>query len=273
MAYKHFSNGMPDDLLHYAPQSSNMANSCGAPDNDYTESKDKWLGFYSLAGIDVPAWAPGSDVEISVTITADHGGQSWVMLSCADTITEDGPWTYLERAADDRDHHYMPSSPHIYAWPESEIQARHNSILKAKWSVPSNFSCPGGRGVGRWLWKTGNTCNDNLNVNTKKTEPFELDEFKKLNDAFGKDTMPTCSGGGFDNEYFITCFDFSDGSSPTPAPPPVPPEDAQCCFSRWGALNGCGSYPSGGSGGLCNTDWTHKCVADGDCKSGDGLLV
>lgn len=267
MAYKHFSNGMPDDPLRWSPQSSNGPNSCGAWNSEYTESKDAWLSFYALADIDVPAWAPGTDIETQVTITADHGGQSWVMISCADNITEEGPWTYLERATGDRDHHYLPSSPHIYAWPKDEITQQFGGVLKAKWAVPSDFSCPGGRGVGRWVWKTGNTCNDNMNLNTKKTEPFNLTEFKKLNDAQSKSTMPTCSGGGFQNEYFITCFDFSDGSTPAPTPPPAPPADATCCWSKWGALNGCGNYPSGASGGHCNTGWATKCTQDGDCKN------
>jgi hypothetical protein len=117
MAYSHYSSGMPDDPLRYSPQSSNGPNSCGAWDSDYAESKDTWQYFYALAGLDVPVWAPGADIEMKVKITADHGGQSWVMLSCADNVTEAGPWTYLERAASDRGHHYLPSSPHIYAWP------------------------------------------------------------------------------------------------------------------------------------------------------------
>merc|ERR1719199_245713 len=102
------------------------------------EPKEKWLSFYALAGIDVPIWAPGTDIETQIKITADHGGQSWVMLSCADTPSETDHWTYLARAADDRDHHYMPSNPHIYAWPKSEIVQKYNSIIKAKWTVPAN---------------------------------------------------------------------------------------------------------------------------------------
>jgi len=266
MAYQHFSTGMPDDLLRWSPQSCNGPNSCGAWDSDFTDSKEKWLKFYGLAGVGVPVWAPGTDVETQIKITADHGGQSWLMLSCADTITETGPWTYLERAADDRDHHYLPSSPHVYAWPEGEIVHKYNSILKARWTVPSNFSCPVGLGVGRWVWKTGNTCNDNLNVNTKRTETFVLAEFKKINDAFSQMTMPTCHGGGFQNEYFITCFDFSNSTAPAPTPAPIPSASAKCCWSKWGPLDGCGNYPSDAHGACCNTNWGHKCEQDDDCK-------
>mmetsp|Transcript_142675 Transcript_142675/g.259411 ORF Transcript_142675/g.259411 Transcript_142675/m.259411 type:complete len:89 (+) Transcript_142675:2-268(+) len=78
------------------------------------------------------------------------------------------------------------------------------------------MSCRGGRGVGRWLWKTGSMCNDNMNINTKKTQTFALSEFRVLNDAFAyKPTMPSCSSleaKYSEAEYFITCFDFSSGS-------------------------------------------------------------
>jgi hypothetical protein len=269
MAYSYWSSGMPDDPLRWSPQSSNGPNSCGAADGDYAESKDTWLHFYDLAGLDVPVWAPGTDIEVSIKITADHGGQSWVMVSCADTVTEDGPWTYLERADDDRDHHFLPSSPHVYAWPKDEIVQKHGSILTSKWRMPSGFSCPSGRGVGRWLWKTGNSCNDDKNIASKKTETFALSEFKVLNDAFSRSTMPSCQS---DMEWFITCFDFSDGSAPAPSPGPSPSVKPQCCWSAWGALDGCGRYPSAASGGRCNTDFDKSCQNDSDCASAAVLI-
>lgn len=264
MAFHHWSSGMPDDPLRWSPQSCNGPNSCGSSGTFYAESKDKWLNFYGIAGLPVPVYTPGGDIEVRIKITADHGGQSWLMISCADTITESGPWTYLERSLDDRDHHYLPSNPAIYAWPKDEIVQTANSVIKAKWAMPANFTCPSGRGVGRWLWKTGNTCNDNTNKAGKKTEAFVMAEFDKLNKAFNRDTMPSCNG--VDPEWFITCFDFSDGSQPTPAPSPSPSVKPQCCFSAWGSLDGCGKYPSGASGGRCNTDWSHSCGDDGDCK-------
>jgi len=256
---------MPGDPLRYSPQSSNGPNSCGAWDSDYTDSTDTWDYFYKLAALDVPVWAAGADITVKVKITADHGGQSWVMVSCADNVTEAGPWTYLERASQDRGHHYLPSSPHIYAWPKDEIG--NGGVLTSTWTVPSTFSCPSGRGVGRWLWKTGNTCNDDKNVNTKSTETFALSEFKALNDQTSKITMPSCTGGGFNNEYFITCFDFSDGSAPAPSPAPTPQVKAACCWSAWGGLDGCGRYPSTASGGRCTTNWDKKCYGDGDCAT------
>lgn len=264
MGKHHWSSGMPNTNLRWSPQSCNGPNSCGDYGGSYTESKDHWLPFYELAGVPVPTYAPGSDIDVSITITADHGGQSWMMISCADSITEEGPWTFMQRAADDRDHHFMPSNPAIYAWPKNELITKYGATLRAKWTMPSDFSCPSGRGVGRWLWKTGNSCNDDSNMADKKTEAFALSEFDVLNRAFGQDTMRSCNGAN--PEWFINCFDFSDGSAPTPpAPPPTPPHP-QCCWSAWGAVDGCGRYPSSGGGaGLCNTDWTKSCRGAGDC--------
>lgn len=230
MANEHWVSGMPDDGLRWSPQSSAGPNSCGAWGTDYMESKDRWQHFYDLAGLDVPVWAPGAEIELKVhimgvvingtepwpRISADHGGQSWVMVSCAENITEDGPWTYLERAAGDRNHHFLPSSPNIFAWPKGEIVEKHNSVMTSKWKMPADMLCPGGRGVGRWLWKTGSMCNDDMNINTKKTQTFALSEFQVLNNAFSKPTMPSCSSPEAkysEAEYFITCFDFSSGST------------------------------------------------------------
>lgn len=254
---------MPDDILRYSPQSCNGPNSCGAWEKNYTESQETWNGFYQVAGLDIPAFLPGQDIEVSITITADHGGQSWMMLSCADTITEEGPWTFMERAMDDRDHHFLPSNPGIYAWPEDEIMKKFGAVLRAKWTVPEDFSCPNGRGVGRWLWKTGNSCNDDKNIASKSTETFQLSEFRALNDAAGRPTMDSCTS---DMEWFITCFDFSNGTQPAPAPAPTP-ANPRCCYSAWGSLSDCGSYPSDASGGRCNTDFSKSCNGDKDCAA------
>ena len=229
MAYTHWVSGMPDDQLRWSPSASTGPNSCGAWGTDYMESKYKWQHFYNLAGLDVPVWAPGAEIDVKFQImgviingtepyprvSADHGGQAWVMVSCAENITEDGPWTFLERAPSDRNHHFMPSSPDIFAWPKDEIAEKHNSVGTSKWKMPADMLCPGGRGVARWLWKTGAGCNDDMNSNTKKTQPFVLSEFKALNDAFGIPTMPSCSSPDAkysEAEYFISCFDFSTKS-------------------------------------------------------------
>lgn len=230
MAYNHWVFGMPNDQLRWNPMGSAGPNSCGAWGTDYTEPKEKWQHFYDLVGLDVPVWAPGAEIELKVQImgpiingtepyprvSADHGGQSWVMVSCADNITEDGPWTYLERAAGDRSHHFLPSSPHVFAWPQGELVEEHNSVGVSRWKMPADMLCPGGRGVGRWLWKTGSMCNDDENINNKKTETFALSEFKALNDAFSKPTMPSCSSPQSkynQPETFVTCFDFASGST------------------------------------------------------------
>jgi len=42
---------------------------------------------------------------------------------------------------------------------------------------------------------------------------------------------------------------------------------AQCCWSRWGDSKTCGNYPSGGKGGLCNTDPIKKCSSTADCPT------
>ena len=216
MAYTHWVSGMPDSYkFPYFPEGALGPNSCGAWGTDYMESKDRWQHFYNLAGLDVPVWAPGAEIDVKFQLTADHGGQAWVMVSCAENITEDGPWTFLERALSDRNHHFLPSSPDIFAWPKDEIAEKHNSVGTSKWKMPADMLCPGGRGVGRWLWKTGAGCNDDMNSNTKKTQPFVLSEFKALNDAFGIPTMPSCSSPDAkysEAEYFITCFDFSTKS-------------------------------------------------------------
>jgi len=221
---------MPDDELRGSPQSSAGPNSCGAWGTDYMESKEKWQRFYTRAGLPVPVWAPGADIEVHVQImgvvingsepyprvSADHGGQSWLMVSCADNITEDGPWTFLERTAGDRYHHFLPSNPHVFAWPQGELVKEHGSLGTSRWVMPLDMSCPGGLGVGRWLWKTGSMCNDDLNINTKKTEPFVLSEFKALNDVFSTPTMPSCSSPRAkykEAETFVTCFDFASSST------------------------------------------------------------
>lgn len=130
------------------------------------------------------------------------------------------------------------------------------------------------RVVGRWLWKTGSSCNDDNNIG-RPTKKFVMSEFQKVVDAFQakgwvkiRCTEPP--------ETFISCFDFQlAGSPPGPAPPapptppspPPPPKDPMCCWSNWGDDTKCGNWV--GPGAQCNTDLTKKCTGNQDCpKSG-----
>merc|ERR1719247_2662112 len=38
-----------------------------------------------------------------------------------------------------------------------------------------------------------------------------------------------------------------------------------CCWSKWGDASSCGTYPQGGTGGLCNTDPSKACSNNADC--------
>merc|ERR1719264_1872827 len=131
------------------------------------------------------------------------------MVACGSTISESTNWTYLERASNDRQVGYLPSHPTMYAW--SRPAGGQNW-----YHVPSWFSCPTYKAVGRWLWKTGNSCNDFNNVG-KKTETFSRAEYL----AAGGSRLGSCSRAP---ETFISCFDFrvTGPSMPTPAPAPTP---------------------------------------------------
>jgi len=244
--------------------------SCGAKEAASSLGLATWLSWYDKAKVPVPKIAPGEEIELNITITADHGGQSWFMIACDDHIGEDVNWTYLERAMGDRDHHFMPSNPGIYAWATSEADSRMGDEIRARWVVPQNFTCPGGRVVGRWLWKTGSSCNDDNNIG-RPTEKFVMKEFQKVVDAFR-------SGGwvkircDVPPETFISCFDFQmAGVSPGPTPPappspptpPPPPKTPLCCWSNWGDDTKCGTWT--GPGAQCNTDITKKCTSNTQC--------
>lgn len=282
MGKHHFVNGMPNNNLRWDPQSCNGPNACGGyHGNEYTESWKHWDPLYAKARVPVPHYGPGDIIDVHITITADHGGQSWLMISCDDTVTEKGNWTYMERAPGDRDHHFMPSNPTIYAWAKEEAKETMGDVIRASWIVPKHFECPSGRGVGRWLWKTGNTCNDVRNI-ARKTETFVRNEYCSIAQGFGARCQEICSKDP--PETFITCFDIATGPhpaptpsptpspTPTPSPAPAPPAPAPyvpgtpaCCWSAWGDKDTCGAYPSGGGSGLCNTVWTRKCSSAGDC--------
>jgi len=125
-----------------------------------------------------------------------------------ESISEDNIWYLMKRASSDT-RGRLPSNPAVYAWPMS------TNAGVATWVVPEGFSCPNGRGVGRWLWKTGNSCNDVHNVGLN-TETFVLEEFL----ALGGLQLGACEAPC---ETFLTCFDFTTAVGPSPPPPPPTP--------------------------------------------------
>jgi hypothetical protein len=212
MAAHHYQTGMPSDF-RYEPQSCNKGNgggsmqtghgySCGADDEGYTKGLSTWQQWYDAAGVSVSSFSPGEDIQFDVTLTIDHGGQAWVMVACADHIAEDMEWRLLERAQSDRGHHFMPSTPAVFAWAPLELKTQ----FSARHTLPKDFSCPSGQGVARWLWKTGNSCNDVNNI-ARKTEPFSHDEYAKVVHDFAPDKWVN---GACTNppETFIACMDF-----------------------------------------------------------------
>jgi len=256
-----FPSGM-DGTFRYCPDCCGIQQCCAARDScggGDTRGTDVWQQWYDGSGLAVPELTPGSDLKVSQLMTADHGGQAWFMIGCASEISEDVNWTFLERSEFDRSANYLPSNPEIFGWREDMTFTE----TREYWvHVPSWFTCPGGTAVGRWLWKTGNTCNDYNNVGFN-TRTFKASEWV----AVGKN-VAACSSSP---ETFISCFDFRiTGSSPTPAPGPTPPQPTPspptsaptpgpglCC---WG---GCG-------GGDCQGGWCgeSRSNCEGSC-SGD----
>lgn len=235
LAFKHFQSGMPEGhpSFRYEPQScanGNMngkmlksrAASCGATSSVYTNGLSVWGKWYKRAKVGIPTLRPGKSFALEVEITADHGGQAWLMVACGDRISESTKWTFLKRSTLDRKRNFMKSNPEIYAWKENGSGGK----IKARYYVPKGFSCPGGRAVGRWLWKTGNTCIDQNNIG-RKTRKFKRSEYERaVSDGRGYklavcgSSDPRSSGSP---ETFISCMDFKVASStgdtsPTPAP-------------------------------------------------------
>jgi len=148
-------------------------------------------------------------------------------IACSDTISEDIPWVILKRSVTDRGHHFMKSNPAMYAWAFGDFTQADGraKVIVSKWSVPSDFTCPSGRAVGRWIWKVGNTCNDagNLGIDT---ESFSMDEYKSVVNAFksGQNVQGQCLSES--PEQFVSCFVFTAGQpsqlSPSPTSAGIP---------------------------------------------------
>lgn len=258
-------SGMPDDELRYCPSCCNMENACGAASSYYTENVNSWDGWYNSAGVSVVHFAPGEDVEFQFTVTADHGGQSWMMVSCADHIGEDIEWVILERAQNDRSHHFMPSNPGIYAWAKDEAAQTMGDVITARWEVPQSFSCPSGRGVGRWVWKTSNSCNDIHNIG-KHTQTFDIQEFTTVVHAYspGAWIQETCESAP---ETFVSCFDFTTGQGPSPTPGPAPKPPAPMPAPTPPPPPPTPSGPCHAISALVDDSWCNDNCAAGNCPS------
>lgn len=215
----HWQDGMPDDTLRYCPSCTAGPNSCGATDNTYVQPPGVWKKFYESAGVSAPELTPGEQIEFTMRITADHGGQAWMLLSCeADEVNETIPWHIIPRASGGRN--TMPSTPHAYAWAMGES----GGTISTSYVVPQDFSCPTGRGVGRWLWKTAHQCNDANNMSPRQTEPFSLKEFTDVVHQHSPGVWVNEECAAVPAEEFIACFDFTTATGPAPpAPPPAPP--------------------------------------------------
>jgi len=220
-SYQDWQPGMPSEF-RYCPDCSANGNNgaahldtpaanCGATSEVTAQGLSVWQKWYDAGGFSVPVMTPGSDFEVKVELPADHGGQFWLMLSCDTSVTQGTNWTILDRSVDHRDYSALPSNPAIYAWPPQSSGGEATTY----YHVPSSFSCPGGEGIGRWLWKTGNTCNDANNVG-RSTETFVASEVPW--------NRATCTGPP---ETFISCFDFKVSGSSSPSPPPAPTQAPQ----------------------------------------------
>jgi len=299
-AFNTFPEGMPDDF-RYEPWTSahgNLAgqtgtapgNSCGASQAEYAQGLSTWQKWYDISGTPVPVLVPGAELEVLARITADHGGQSWFMIACGDVINDDLDWTILQRSSRDRHHHYMPNNPSIFAWQTGELTKTAGGILAAHWNVPALFSCPTRHAVGRWVWKTGNTCNDVHNVG-RKTETFKFNEFASVVHAYepSAHVQPACT---VPPEIFISCVDFVVGgdsepspSTPAPAPDddpvpapstssvaPTPAPDGDCTdhalTGAWsgGGAHTCATYHAHGGSAYC----AHALLSEACCFCGGG---
>jgi len=260
LEYHHFQwhPEMPKDF-QYEPQTSNHGNgigqkiigdgfSCGAANASTSYGLSLWQQWYDAAGVTVPHITPGTDWVVNATLTIDHGGQAWMSIACADKITEANNWTLLERSQSDRTAHFMPSAPGAFAWAPLEY-IKKGGKMSNTWAIPEDFSCPAGHGVARWVWKTGNSCNDVNNIG-RSTEKFSNSDFAKV--------VKASTGQSWVNqpcksppESFISCLDFTIGDGPTPPPgpptPPGPPPPPAPCTDPVKAYGQCGGTTWSGS--------------------------
>lgn len=222
--------GMPGNF-RYEPQSSAKGNGgggarltpgaeCGGNSNVYgvgngVSTYDHWAPHYMTDG-GVPVIRPGDDVQITGTNPADHGGQFWVMVTCDAIINAQSPngdpgnnWVYLERKnfQDNVSPNSMPGKPRIVDWKSGTLRTFDFTYV-----MPANFGCASGKGLGRWVWKTGNSCIDSNNVG-RTTEKFNA-----MASATGRGP---CRGAP---ETFISCFIFTTTETAMDAPAsPIPP--------------------------------------------------
>jgi len=118
--------------------------------------------------------------------------------------------------------------------------------------------------VGRWLWKTGNTCLDVNNVG-RSTQTMQRSE----NEAVGLD-RGTC-GPGQAPETFISCISFrvSGGATPTPAPP-TPPSPVPTPAPSPGGSGCCRFEADCGDCGDDGTGWCH--LSSSNCATCTGVF-
>merc|ERR1712039_877040 len=160
-----YPSGMPE-WFRYQPASCAEPGQCGSTSSEaakWDRGLDLWQKWYDAGGQSVPVLTPGSDMTVSPRITVEHGGQSWFQIACGSEISDETNWTFLDRAQSDRSAGYLPSNPGMYAWSNGGGQS-------ITYHVPSSFTCPNDQAVGRWIWKTGNTCNDFNNAGRWKTQ-------------------------------------------------------------------------------------------------------
>jgi len=249
--------GMPQDFRHepqssangnlYAKQQDYPGASCGAISAEYARGLDIWQKWYDAANLSVPILRPGSTIDVSARFTAEHMGQAWLQVACGTEITENVNWIMLPYSG----------GGNFYAWNTPSVTKRMS------YNVPSDFTCPTEMAVGRWLWKTGNSCNDLDNVG-RKTETFGPSS--KLTMA------PTCRPGE-NAEQFISCFDFKGtwSTQPTPAPPPTPPPPPTPAPTPAPAPGPCRHQTDCDVSAWCNSpsyeQWCQQQGAAGQCPS------
>ena len=103
--YQNWQNGMPEEF-RYCPDCSANGNNgaghfdtpeanCGASSPVTAQGLSAWQPWYDAGGVAVPVVTPGSDMKVEVTLTADHGGEFWFMLSCDTQVSQSTNWTIL----------------------------------------------------------------------------------------------------------------------------------------------------------------------------------